>query len=92
VTWLRLTQDDKSSLPPDHRYNFGRIGVTGTAATNALATEANLTIADGRRLQDFTTGSLDTRPVYARRLVSYEASERHHEGNERPRNIALAPL
>ena len=34
-----------------------RIGVTGTAAANALAEEADVVLAVGTRLQDFTTGS-----------------------------------
>ena len=36
---------------------MGAIGVTGTAAANALAAEADLILAIGTRLQDFTTGS-----------------------------------
>ncbi|WP_112662203.1 3D-(3,5/4)-trihydroxycyclohexane-1,2-dione acylhydrolase (decyclizing) [Microvirga flavescens] len=51
------TQAGKSSLPHDHAANLGAIGVTGTAAANALAEEADVVIAVGTRLQDFTTGS-----------------------------------
>ncbi|WP_210495467.1 3D-(3,5/4)-trihydroxycyclohexane-1,2-dione acylhydrolase (decyclizing) [Microvirga antarctica] len=51
------TQAGKSSLPHDHPRNLGAIGVTGTAAANALAEEADVVIAVGTRLQDFTTGS-----------------------------------
>jgi 3D-(3,5/4)-trihydroxycyclohexane-1,2-dione acylhydrolase (decyclizing) len=37
--------------------NLGGIGVTGTSAANALAGEADVILAVGTRLQDFTTGS-----------------------------------
>ncbi len=51
------TQAGKSSLPWDHPLNLGAIGVTGTAAANAMAREADLVLAIGTRLQDFITGS-----------------------------------
>src|SRR5690606_14869745 len=51
------TQAGKSSLPHDHQLNMGSAGVTGTSASNALAEEADLVLAVGTRLQDFTTGS-----------------------------------
>ncbi len=51
------TQAGKSSLPHDHRANLGAVGVTGTGAANALAEDADVVIAVGTRLQDFTTGS-----------------------------------
>ncbi|WP_426955064.1 3D-(3,5/4)-trihydroxycyclohexane-1,2-dione acylhydrolase (decyclizing) [Muricoccus radiodurans] len=51
------TQAGKSSLPHDHPWNLGAIGVTGTAAANRLAAEADVVLAIGTRLQDFTTGS-----------------------------------
>ena len=51
------TQAGKGALPWNHRLNVGAIGVTGSAAANALAGEADLIIAVGTRLQDFTTGS-----------------------------------
>ncbi|PCH81456.1 MAG: 3D-(3,5/4)-trihydroxycyclohexane-1,2-dione acylhydrolase (decyclizing) [Hyphomicrobiales bacterium] len=51
------TQAGKSSMPWDHEYNFGSIGVTGATSANKLAKEADLVIAIGTRLQDFTTGS-----------------------------------
>ena len=51
------TQAGKSALPHGHPMNMGSIGVTGTAAANALAAEADLVLAVGTRLQDFTTGS-----------------------------------
>ncbi|MEO3472013.1 3D-(3,5/4)-trihydroxycyclohexane-1,2-dione acylhydrolase (decyclizing) [Roseomonas sp. CAU 1739] len=51
------TQAGKGSLPWDHPRNAGAIGVTGTEAANALAAKADLVLAIGTRLQDFTTGS-----------------------------------
>jgi 3D-(3,5/4)-trihydroxycyclohexane-1,2-dione acylhydrolase (decyclizing) len=51
------TQAGKSALPWEHPLNLGAVGVTGTAAANNLAADADLIIAVGTRLQDFTTGS-----------------------------------
>ncbi len=51
------TQGGKSSLPDDDALNMAAIGVTGTSAANRLAEEADLVLAVGTRLQDFTTGS-----------------------------------
>jgi 3D-(3,5/4)-trihydroxycyclohexane-1,2-dione acylhydrolase (decyclizing) len=51
------TQAGKSALPWEHPLNLGAVGVTGTAAANSLAAEADLIVAVGTRLQDFTTGS-----------------------------------
>jgi 3D-(3,5/4)-trihydroxycyclohexane-1,2-dione acylhydrolase (decyclizing) len=51
------TQAGKGALPWTHRLNMGAIGVTGTAAANELARNADLVLAVGSRLQDFTTGS-----------------------------------
>ena len=51
------TQAGKSSLPFDHPMNLGAIGVTGTPGANIAAREADLVIALGTRLSDFTTAS-----------------------------------
>ncbi len=51
------TQAGKSALAFDHPLNFGSIGVTGASSANAIAENADLIIAVGTRLQDFTTGS-----------------------------------
>ena len=51
------TQAGKSSLPWDHALNVGAVGVTGSPAANALAAQADVVLAIGSRLQDFTTGS-----------------------------------
>ena len=47
----------KSSLLASHPRYAGPIGVTGAEAANVMATEADLVIAIGTRLEDFTTGS-----------------------------------
>jgi 3D-(3,5/4)-trihydroxycyclohexane-1,2-dione acylhydrolase (decyclizing) len=51
------SQAGKSSLPWDDPLNTGAIGVTGSPAANALARDADVILAVGTRLQDFTTGS-----------------------------------
>ena len=51
------TQAGKSALPDSHPLNMGSVGVTGTSASNELAEAADLVLAVGTRLQDFTTGS-----------------------------------
>jgi 3D-(3,5/4)-trihydroxycyclohexane-1,2-dione acylhydrolase (decyclizing) len=51
------TQAGKSSLAHAHAMNVGAIGVTGTEAANSLAATADVVLAIGTRLQDFTTGS-----------------------------------
>ncbi len=47
----------KSSLTWDHPNFAGPIGVTGSSSANALAADADVVLAVGTRLQDFTTGS-----------------------------------
>ncbi|HMO58376.1 MAG TPA: 3D-(3,5/4)-trihydroxycyclohexane-1,2-dione acylhydrolase (decyclizing) [Roseiflexaceae bacterium] len=51
------TQAGKGALPFDHPQNLGAIGATGTPGANILAREADLVIAIGTRLSDFTTAS-----------------------------------
>ena len=51
------TQAGKGALPWDHPQSVGSIGVTGSSAANTLAREADVVLAVGTRLQDFTTGS-----------------------------------
>jgi 3D-(3,5/4)-trihydroxycyclohexane-1,2-dione acylhydrolase (decyclizing) len=47
----------KATLLSAHRLNAGPIGSTGCTSANALAAEADVVLAVGSRLQDFTTGS-----------------------------------
>jgi 3D-(3,5/4)-trihydroxycyclohexane-1,2-dione acylhydrolase (decyclizing) len=54
---VTFTQAGKSALPDAHPLAMGAVGVTGTSAANALAENADLVLAIGTRLQDFTTGS-----------------------------------
>lgn len=51
------TQAGKGAIAWDHPQMLGAIGVTGTSAANRAAREADVVIAIGTRLQDFTTGS-----------------------------------
>ncbi|TMH13438.1 MAG: 3D-(3,5/4)-trihydroxycyclohexane-1,2-dione acylhydrolase (decyclizing), partial [Betaproteobacteria bacterium] len=51
------TQAGKGALVWDHPLQLGAIGVTGSTAANVLAREADVVLAIGTRLQDFTTGS-----------------------------------
>jgi 3D-(3,5/4)-trihydroxycyclohexane-1,2-dione acylhydrolase (decyclizing) len=63
------TQAGKSSLPSTHPMNLGAIGVTGTGAANTLAAEADVVLAIGSRLQDFTTGSWALFQGAGRRII-----------------------
>ena len=51
------TQAGKGALPWDHPMQQGAVGVTGSSAANGLAQDADVVIAVGTRLSDFTTGS-----------------------------------
>jgi 3D-(3,5/4)-trihydroxycyclohexane-1,2-dione acylhydrolase (decyclizing) len=63
------TQAGKSALPDHAPWAMGAIGVTGTAAANRLAAEADVILAIGTRLQDFTTGSGALFAAPGRRLI-----------------------
>ncbi len=51
------TQAGKSACKSSHPYCLGGIGVTGTYASNVIARDADVVIAIGSRLSDFTTSS-----------------------------------
>jgi 3D-(3,5/4)-trihydroxycyclohexane-1,2-dione acylhydrolase (decyclizing) len=51
------TQAGKGSLRFDHSQNLDAIGVTGTPGANIIARDADVVIAIGTRLSDFTTAS-----------------------------------
>ena len=51
------TQAGKGAVPWNHPLQLGPAGVTGSTAANLLLAEADLILAIGTRLQDFTTGS-----------------------------------
>jgi 3D-(3,5/4)-trihydroxycyclohexane-1,2-dione acylhydrolase (decyclizing) len=54
---VAVTQAGKGVLPDDHPQCVGAIGATGTRAANALARQADVVVAIGTRLADFTTAS-----------------------------------
>ncbi|HEX9645537.1 MAG TPA: 3D-(3,5/4)-trihydroxycyclohexane-1,2-dione acylhydrolase (decyclizing) [Acidimicrobiia bacterium] len=60
----------KGSLGWDHPNAVGPIGVTGSSSANALAADADVVVAVGTRLQDFTTGSWSVFHNDALRLVA----------------------
>ena len=51
------TQAGKGALPWNHEWNAGPVGSNGGLAANRLASQADLVIAVGTRLADFTTAS-----------------------------------
>ncbi|BDU19698.1 3D-(3,5/4)-trihydroxycyclohexane-1,2-dione acylhydrolase (decyclizing) [Dyella sp. GSA-30] len=51
------TQAGKGALAWDHPLQLGPAGVCGSTAANALLADADVVVAVGTRLQDFTTGS-----------------------------------
>ena len=60
------TQAGKGALPWDHPLQLGAVGVTGSPAANALVAVADLVLAVGTRLTDFTTGSNSLFPPTAK--------------------------
>ena len=51
------SQAGKSACKSSHPYCLGGIGVTGTSASNDIAKEADVVLAIGSRMSDFTTSS-----------------------------------
>lgn len=47
----------RANMRATHPLNIGPIGVTGSDSANAIAEKADVIVAVGTRLQDFTTGS-----------------------------------
>lgn len=47
----------RANLLATHNLNIGPIGVTGSNSANTIAEQADVVVAIGTRLQDFTTGS-----------------------------------
>ena len=47
----------RANMIATHPLNIGPIGVTGSDSANAIAAQADVVVAVGTRLQDFTTGS-----------------------------------
>ncbi len=76
------TQAGKSALATAHPMNMGAIGVTGTGAANDMASEADVILAVGTRLQDFTTGSWALFQGEGRRIIGlntqpFDAAKHH---------------
>ncbi|WP_280335751.1 3D-(3,5/4)-trihydroxycyclohexane-1,2-dione acylhydrolase (decyclizing) [Nocardia wallacei] len=67
------TTAGRTLVPHDHPLYAGPLGITGSSSANAVAAEADLVLAVGTRLQDFTTASWT---VFApgTRLVSINAA------------------
>jgi 3D-(3,5/4)-trihydroxycyclohexane-1,2-dione acylhydrolase (decyclizing) len=72
---LLETQAGKSVVAGSHPNNLGGLGVTGNAAANLIASEADLIIAVGSRLTDFTTASKSLYPNA--KIVSINISAYH---------------
>jgi 3D-(3,5/4)-trihydroxycyclohexane-1,2-dione acylhydrolase (decyclizing) len=71
----------RANLVAGHPLNIGPIGVTGSDSANAIAQKADVILAVGTRLQDFTTGSWTAFDKTAR-FVSVNAA-RHDAGKHR---------
>lgn len=69
------TQAGKGSLAFDHPQSVGAMGVTGTSAANRLARDADLVLAIGTRLSDFTTASKTAFAADGVRFVGINVSE-----------------
>ncbi|WP_271273466.1 3D-(3,5/4)-trihydroxycyclohexane-1,2-dione acylhydrolase (decyclizing) [Aliamphritea hakodatensis] len=70
------TQAGKGALAWDHPNYVGAIGVTGAAAANKMADEADLILAVGTRLQDFTTASrtlFSDKPLIQLNVAGFDA-------------------
>ena len=64
----------RAALPHDHPNNAGPLGVIGSASANALAAEADVVLAIGTRLQDFTTGSWTVFQNEAVKIIALNAA------------------
>jgi 3D-(3,5/4)-trihydroxycyclohexane-1,2-dione acylhydrolase (decyclizing) len=60
----------RASLLQSHPLNAGPLGATGSDSANQMAAEADLVLAVGTRLQDFTTGSWTVFRAADMKLVS----------------------
>src|ERR1700761_4670162 len=69
------THAGKGSLHADHPQLVGAMGVTGTSAANLLAKSADLIIAIGTRLGDFTTASKTAFADPSVRFININVSE-----------------
>ena len=94
------TQAGKSALPWDHPLQAGPVGVTGATAANTLARDADLVLAVGTRLSDFTTGSHSLFPqakivainVNAFDALKWRATTVHGDAARRARRVIHAAV
>lgn len=73
------TMAGKSSLPWSDGVLIGPLGVTGARSVNNVVSDADLIIAIGTRLQDFTTGSwtlFGDKPIIAINTARFDATKR----------------
>ena len=68
----------RANLRATHPLNIGPIGVTGSTSANAIAAQADVVLAVGTRMQDFTTGSWTAFSKQAR-IIAVNAA-RHDAG------------
>ncbi|MCP3970697.1 MAG: 3D-(3,5/4)-trihydroxycyclohexane-1,2-dione acylhydrolase (decyclizing) [Rhodobacteraceae bacterium] len=68
----------RANMVATHPLNTGPVGVTGSDSANAIAEKADVIVAVGTRLQDFTTGSW-TAFAKSARIISINAA-RHDAG------------
>ncbi len=68
------TTAGRTSLPAHHPLNCGPIGVTGCTSANAMAADADVVLAVGTRMQDFTTGSWTVFGDESARIVGLNAA------------------
>ena len=72
----------RSMMVHGHPLNSGPLGVIGSSSANTLAEEADVVLAVGTRLQDFTTGSWSVFGNEKMRLISINAARydahKHH--------------
>ncbi len=91
------TQAGKGIVPWDNPYNLSGIGLTGSQAANRLAKEADLVLALGTRLGDFTTCSkwLFQNPAcrfLAINVASFDAYKMNAEPIVADAKLALAAI
>jgi 3D-(3,5/4)-trihydroxycyclohexane-1,2-dione acylhydrolase (decyclizing) len=91
------TQAGKGAVGWEEKLNFGTPGVTGSDCGNKLAAEADLVLAVGTRLQDFTTGSWTIFKRPGRKILSvnvqpYDATKRGAQALVADAKVALEKL
>ena len=75
----------RANMLADHGLNCGPVGVTGSNSANAIVAKADVILAIGTRLQDFTTGSWTAFDRSAR-IISINAA-RHDASKHRSLSV-----